>query len=89
MLFEHQGEYDFQWAAINSIAGRTGCSAESLRRWVRQTEIDQGIRNGVTTPEREPLKQLEKENRELKPANEILRKASAYPAEAELERRPK
>jgi len=89
MLFEHQGEYESQWAAILSISEKIGCTSETLRRWVRQTEINQGIRNGLTTSEREELKQLKRENRELKRANEILRKASAYFAQAELDRRPK
>jgi transposase len=88
MVFEHQGEHESQWAAIISISGKIGCTSETLRRWVRQTEIDQGKRNGLTTSEREKLKQLERENRELKRANEILRKASAYFAQAELDRRP-
>lgn len=89
MVFEHQGEYESEWAAINSIAGKIGCTAETLRRWLRQTEIDQGRRNGLTTSEREKLKQLERENRELQRANEILRKAAAYFAQAELDRRQK
>jgi transposase len=89
MVLEGQGEHDSQWAAINSISGKIGCTAETLRKWVRRTEIDQGFRNGLTTSERERLKQLERENRELKRANEILRKASAYFAQAELDRRPK
>ena len=89
MVFEHQGEHESQWAALNSIAGKIGCTAETLRKWVRQAEINQGSRNGLTSSEREKLKQLERENRELKRANEILRKASAYFAQAELDRRPK
>jgi transposase len=89
MVIEHQGEYESEWAAINSIAGKIGCTAETLRRWLRQTEIDQGHRNGLTTSEREKLKQLERENRELQRANEILRKAAAYFAQAELDRRQK
>jgi len=89
MLFEHEGEHESQWAAISSIAEKIGCTRETLRKWVRQAEINQGIRNGLTTSERERLKQLERENRELKRANEILRKASAYFAQAELDRRPK
>jgi transposase len=89
LVFEHQGEHDSQWAAIGSIAGKIGCTAETLRKWVRQAERDQGRRAGVTSPERDRLKELERENRELKRANEILRKASAFFAQAELDRRPK
>jgi transposase len=89
LVFEHQGEHDSQWAAIGSIAGKIGCTAETLRRWVRQAERDQGRRAGVTSTERERLKELKRENRELKRANEILRKASAFFAQAELDRRPK
>jgi len=89
MLLDQQGEYDSQWAAMSSIAAKVGCTAETLRKWVRQAEKDLGVRDGVTCEERDRLKQLERENRELKRANEILRKASAYFAEAELDRRPK
>jgi transposase len=89
MLLEQQDQYDSQWAAMNSIAVKVGCTAETLRKWVRQAEQDLGIRNGMTSDERERLKELERENRELKRANEILRKASAYFAQAELDRRPK
>jgi len=89
MLFEHQNEYGSQWAAITSIAAKIGCTAETLRKWVHQAETDKGTRNGLTTSERDRLKHLERENRELKRANEILRKASAYFAQAELDRRPK
>ncbi len=89
MVLEHQGEHGSQWAAIGSIAAKIGCTAETLRKWVRQAERDQGRRPGLTTEERERLKQLERENRELRRANEILRKASAYFAQAELDRRPK
>ena len=74
---------------MNSIAGKVGCTAETLRKWVRRAERDQGLREGLTTSDRERLKALERENRELKRANEILRKASAYFAQAELDRRPK
>lgn len=83
-MHEHQKDYESQWAAILSIAPKIGCSPETLRSWVRQSETDQGIRRGVSTSERERLKELERENRELKRANEILRKASAYFAQAEL-----
>jgi transposase len=89
MVLEHRGEHASQWAAIVSIAAKIGCTAESLRRWVQQAERDTGQRPGPTTDERERIKQLERENRELKQANEILRKASAYFAQAELDRRSK
>ena len=89
MVLEHQGDHASQWAAIESIAGKMGCSPETLRKWVRRAECDQGIRTGLTSSERERLQSLERENRELRRANEILRKASAYFAQAELDRRPK
>lgn len=87
LLFEHEKEYDSRWAAVRSIAEKMGCSAEALRSWVRRAERDAGLRPGLTTAEAERLKQLERENRELRRANEILRKASAYFAQAELDRR--
>ena len=87
MVREHQGDYPSEWAAISSIAAKIGCTAESLRRWIRQAERDEGRRDGLTTDERARLKALERENRELRQANEILRKASAYFAQAELDRR--
>lgn len=89
MVFDHQAEYGSQWAAMESIAAKVGCTAETLRKWVRQSEQDQGIREGLSGDERERLKALERENRELKRANEILRQASAYFAQAELDRRRK
>ncbi len=89
MVFEHQREYPSQWQAIVSIASKIGCTAETLRKWVRRAEIDSGRRAGVTSDERNRIKELERENRELRRANEILRKASAYFAQAELDRRPK
>ena len=89
LVFEQQGEHESQWAAINSIAGKIGCSGETLRKWVQQAERDTGKRDGLTSSERDRLKQLERENREFKRANEILRKASAFFAQAELDRRPK
>ena len=89
MVLEHRGEHDSEWAAMSSIASKIGCTAETLRKWVRRAELEQGIRAGTTSSERERLKKLERENRELKRANEILRKASAYFAQAELDRRPK
>ena len=89
LVLEHEAEYDSQWAAIGSIAAKMGCTPETLRKWVRQAERDQGRRAGVTSSERDRLKELERENRELKRANDILRKASASFAQAELDRRPK
>ena len=89
MVLEHEREHDSQWAAMRSIAPKIGCSAETLRNWVRAMERDTGQRPGLTTEERQRLKALERENRELKRANEILRKASAFFAQAELDRRPK
>ena len=86
MVLEHQGEYVSQWSAIVSIASKIGCTGETLRKWVRRAERDQGLRDGATTEERDRLKALERENRELRQANEILRKASAYFAQAELDR---
>ncbi len=87
MVFEHQSEHQSQWAAIGSIAAKIGCTPETLRGWVRQAERDRGLREGQSTEQRERVKALERENRELKRANEILRKASAYFAQAELDRR--
>ena len=89
MMLEHQEEYESQWAAISSIAAKIGCTTETLRRWVRQAEIDHGRRTGLSSDERQRMKELERENRELRRANEILRKASAYFAQAELDRRPR
>jgi len=89
MVLEHQGEHGSQWGAIGSIASKIGCTAETLRRWVRQVERDSGRRPGLTTDEKQRLKDLEREVRELKRANEILRKASAFFAQAELDRRPR
>jgi transposase len=89
MVLEHANEHPSQWAAISSIAEKIGCAAETLRSWVRQAERNEGKRPGLTTEERTRLKDLERENRELKRANEILRLASAYFAKAELDRRAK
>ena len=89
MVFDHAHEHPSQWATIRSVAEKIGCTVEALRRWVRQAERDAGQRPGLTTDERARLKQLERENFELKRANEILRKASAFFAQAELDRRPK
>jgi transposase len=88
-VLEHGGDHTSQWAAMSSIASKIGCTGETLRKWVRQAERDQGKRPGLTSDERERMKTLERENRELRQANEILRKASAYFAQAELDRRSK
>jgi transposase len=89
MVLDHAEQHESQWAAIRSIAAKLGCAAETLRSWVRQAERDQGKRPGLTTDERQRLKDLERENFELRRANEILKKASAYFAQAELDRRAK
>jgi len=89
MVREHQSEYPSQWAAISSIAAKIGCTAETLRKWVRRDEVDSGRRQGVTSEERRRMQELERQNRELQRANEILRKAAAYFAQAELDRRAK
>jgi transposase len=89
LVFEHTGDHPSQWATIRSVAEKIGCPVEVLRRWVRQAERDAGQRPGLTNDERGRLKQLEKENVELRRANEILKKASAYFAQAELDRRAK
>jgi transposase len=87
MVIEHRGDHASQWAAIVSIAAKIGCTAQTLHNWVARAERDQGARAGATTDDRERMKALERENRELRQANEILRKASAYFAQAELDRR--
>lgn len=87
LVREHQGDYETQWAAITSIASKIGGAGETLRLWVRQAERDGGQRPGLTTAEQQRLKELERENRELRRTNEIRRKASAYFAQAELDRR--
>ena len=89
MVAEHRSEYGSEWEAIRSIAEKIGCSAEALRTWVRRTQVDAGEKPGMTSDERARMKELEKEVRELRRANEILRKASAYFAQAELDRRPR
>ena len=89
MVLDGGGDHASQWAAIGPIAAKIGCTSETLRKWVRQAERDRGVRAGPTTDERERIKAPERENRELRQANEILRKASAYFAAAELDRRSK
>ena len=89
LVFEHASQHESQWAALESIAAKIGCTAETLRKWIRQAERDEGRRPGLTTDERERLQALERENQELRRANEILRKASAFFAQAELDRRQK
>jgi transposase len=89
MVLEHGDDHASQWAAIGSIASKIGCTSETLRKWVRQVERDQGQRPGLTSDEPERIRTLERENRELRQANEILRKASACFAMAELDRRSK
>lgn len=89
MVQEHRGEYPSLWAAIESIAPKIGCVPQTLHEWVKREEVDAGQREGLTTSERERLKQLERENKELRRANEILKTASAFFAQAELDRRLK
>ena len=86
MLIAHEGEYDSRTKAIQSISEKVGCNHETLRSWVMKSEVDSGDRHGVTSEEQARVKALERENRELRRANEILRKASAYFAQAELGR---
>jgi transposase len=89
MVFDAKDQYPSQWAAIESIAGKIGCTAETLRKWVRQGERDAGVREGPTTAEQQRVKELEREVRELRRANEIVKLASAFFAQAELDRRLK
>jgi len=89
MVFEHEAEHGSQWETIVSIASKIGCSPETLRKWVRRAECDQGRRAGLTSEERSRMKELERENRELRRVNEILRLASAFFAQAELDRKVK
>ena len=89
MVQDHAGEHSSRWAAVTSIAAKIGCTPQTLHDWVKKAEVDSGQRAGVPTDTAEKLKALERENRELRQANEILRKASAYFAMAELDRRSK
>jgi transposase len=87
MVLEHAGEHPSRWAAVCSVAAKIGCNAATLHEWVKRSEVDSGVRAGIPTEVAETIKALERENRELRQANEILRKASAYFAMAELDRR--
>ena len=89
MVLDLQKQHESQWSAISSVAEKIGCTKETLRRWVRQTERDTGVREGLTTDERARIEDIERENRELSQANEILRKASAFFTQAELDRPPR
>ena len=89
MVLDNEGQHQSRWAAILSISSKVGCAAQTLNEWVKRAEVDRGGRAGVPTEMAEKLKALERENRELRQANEILRKASAYFAQAELDRRSK
>ena len=89
MVLDHEAEHPSRWAAISSVAAKIGCSAHSLNEWIKKSEIDNGKRAGIPSDVADKLKALERENKELRQANEILRKASAYFAMAELDRRPK
>ena len=89
LVLDHEHEHSSRWAAITSVAAKIGCTAQTLNEWVKKAEVDSGKRAGVPTDVEEKLKALERENRELRQANEILRKASAYFAMAELDRRSK
>jgi transposase-like protein len=86
LVFDHEAEHPSRWAAISSIAAKIGCSAHTLNEWVKKAEVDAGKRAGLPSDMAEKMKALERENRELRQANEILRKASAYFAQAELDR---
>jgi transposase len=86
LVFDHEADHPSRWTAISSIAAKIGCSAHTLHEWVKKAEVDTGMRAGLSSDMAEKMKALERENRELRQANEILRKASAYSAQAELDR---
>ena len=87
LVYEQEKEHKSQWAAITAIASKIGCSAQTLSSWIKRREVDTGQRSGITTEEQARVKALDRENKELRRANEILRKAAAYFAQAELDRR--
>jgi len=89
LVLDHENEYDSRWATIVSIASKIGCTPETLRKWILRTEIDSGQRAGLTSDDRARIKELERENKELRQTNEILRLASAFFAQAELDRKLK
>ena len=89
LVQEHRGEYPSLWAAVESSASKIGCVPQTLLTWVKRQEVDSGVRDGVTTAEKQRVKELERENKELRRANEILKLASAFFAQAELDRRLK
>jgi transposase-like protein len=89
LVQQHRQDYQSLWAAVESIAPKIGCNASTLLEWIKRSEVDTGVRAGVTTDERERMKVLERENRELRRANEILRTASAFFAQAEIDRQVK
>ena len=89
LVFDQEQQHTSQWACIEAIAPKIGCTPQTLRTWVKQAEIDQGRIDGTTSNDRQRMKEMERELKELRRANEILRKASAYFAQAELDRRPK
>ena len=89
LVLDDENEYDSRWAATVSIATKIGCTPETLRTWIKRVEIDSGLRSGLTSADRDRIKELERENKELRQTNEILRKASAFFAQAELDRKPK
>ena len=89
MVQEHRGEYPSLWAAVDSIAPKIGCVPQTLLEWVKRAQVDAGTRPGTTTAEAQRIKELERENKELRRANDILRTASAFFAQAELDRKLK